>query len=362
METLETLESMELTALIQERDKRIMVRRLNKKRRINQVIFLGILFVAAIYYISASAGNDRLLGLIYFRDELSLTISYVLSLSALGFAIYCYVQGDSFWQFPKKTDPKKSVPDVKSDFERRIGELEFQVGSLVANFGGDHTSNRDDLVREMADLIKSKAHSDLLEQLKSQVSENFGAERALSPIREAYGLARARLVSEVDSLGRRGTVNLVFGVVTTAGALGILMSLALNTISPSEYSLLFPSGKIDIAFLVIVFAPKLSLAIFVQIFSLFFLKLYKAGFSEIKYFQNELTNLEAKYLGLISAIVSDDEESVREASKALLAVERNHVLSRGQTTIELEKHKIENQSSSEVMKLLPKLLRRRNGN
>jgi hypothetical protein len=103
------------------------------------------------------------------------------------------------------------------------------------------------------------------------------------------------------------------------------------------------------------FIPKLSLAFFVQAFSLFFLRLYKAGFAEIKYFQNELTNLEVKYLGVVSAVLTDDEEAVREASKSLLAVERNHILAKGQTTIELEKYKIESRSSSELLKLLPKI-------
>lgn len=162
-------------------------------------------------------------------------------------------------------------------------------------------------------------------------------------------------MSEVAALGRRGTANLVFGVITTTAALVVLSSLALNTIGPEAYRLAVPNGQLDLGVLTLMFVPKLSLAIFVQAFSLFFLRLYKAGFSEIKYFQNELTNLEVKYLGVVSAVLADDEEAVREASKSLLAVERNHVLSKGQTTIDLEKYKIESRSSSEVMKLLPKI-------
>ncbi|MGX1022563.1 hypothetical protein AB7M33_005239 [Pseudomonas sp. Y3 TE3536] len=355
-------ESSELEALKLERKRRETDQYFAKRRRRNQVVFLTSLFVAGMFYVSAAARYDRFLGIIQFPDEYSLLASYSLLLFALGFTLYFYVQGDSFWRFPKKQAPRALAPDVKSSFEGRINELEFHVNSLATAFAGQHASSRDDFVGEMADLIKSKAHADLLGQLEDQVSRAAGIERALTPIREAYDLARARLVSEVEALGRRGTVNLVFGVVTTAGALGILMSLALNTIGPDAYRVLVPDKNFDIVVLAIMFLPKLSLAIFVQVFSLFFLRLYKAGFSEIKFFQNELTNLEAKYLGLVSAVVSDDEESVREASKALLAVERNHVLSKGQTTIELEKHKIENQSSSEVIKLLPKILHRRNGN
>lgn len=89
------------------------------------------------------------------------------------------------------------------------------------------------------------------------------------------------------------------------------------------------------------------------------MRLYKAGFSEIKYFQNELANLEIKYLGLVLAVLADDEEAAREASKSLLAGERNHVLSKGQATIDLEKYEIESRSSSEVMKLIPKILEKK---
>ncbi|WP_285415109.1 hypothetical protein [Pseudomonas sp. efr-133-TYG-5] len=249
---------------------------------------------------------------------------------------------------------------ITHDISDRVDFIESEIQLLSDKIKGLDYSNHDTLIEKTVETIKKQAHEEIWNELTDQSLKIAQIKRALAPIEEAYTKARSRLLSEVAALGRRGTANLVFGVLTTIAALGVLASLALNTIGPEAYRLVVPNDQLDLGVLTLMFVPKLSLAIFVQAFSLFFLRLYKAGFSEIKYFQNELTNLEVKYLGVVSAVLADDEEAVRDASKSLLSVERNHVLSKGQTTIELEKYKIESRSSSEVIKLLPKLFGKKN--
>ncbi|MBS7842909.1 hypothetical protein KFF47_08975 [Pseudomonas fluorescens] len=248
---------------------------------------------------------------------------------------------------------------ITQNMSDRVDFVEGEIQSLSYKIKGLDYSNHDVLISNTVETIKKLAHEEIWHELTDQSLKIAQIKYALAPIEETYNNARARLLSEVAALGRRGTANLVFGVITTTAALVVLSSLALNTIGPEAYRLAVPNGQLDLGVLTLMFVPKLSLAIFVQAFSLFFLRLYKAGFSEIKYFQNELTNLEVKYLGVVSAVLADDEAAVREASKSLLAVERNHVLSKGQTTIDLEKYKIESRSSSELMKLLPKIFEKK---
>ena len=51
------------------------------------------------------------------------------------------------------------------------------------------------------------------------------------------------------------------------------------------------------------------MAIFIEVFSFFFLKLYKSGLADILYYQNELTNLESKFLALELASLGRNTEA-----------------------------------------------------
>jgi len=87
-------------------------------------------------------------------------------------------------------------------------------------------------------------------------------------------------------------------------------------------------------------APKISFVVVVELFAYFFLKLYKNGFDEVKYFQNELTNIDSKVLGIKFLKDVRNEELMAEVIKSLMATERNFVLEKGQTTVSLEKERI----------------------
>ena len=90
--------------------------------------------------------------------------------------------------------------------------------------------------------------------------------------------------SEVSALSRRGNLNLSLGIATTIIGLIILGYFVLEIDSIPEDKMAFIAH----------FIPRLSLVVLIEVFAYFFLKLYKSSLSEIKYFQNEMTNAEAK--------------------------------------------------------------------
>lgn len=60
----------------------------------------------------------------------------------------------------------------------------------------------------------------------------------------------------------------------------------------------------------------------IEVFSYFFLKLYKSSLSEIKYFQNEATNIEYSFVALETALKVDDSDLVKQCVNKMLNVER----------------------------------------
>lgn len=74
---------------------------------------------------------------------------------------------------------------------------------------------------------------------------------------------------------------------------------------------------------------------------------------EVKFFQNELSSFEDKYIALWVAYQKDKGETFEAVVKTLAKTERNIVLDKGQTTIDLEREKMGNEA---LLKTLESML------
>ena len=139
-----------------------------------------------------------------------------------------------------------------------------------------------------------------------------------------YSEVKSRLLSEIKDLGTKSNANLAIGLAISIFVLG--------------YSAIF----IEITTLdsVLKFIPRVSFVILVEFLAYFFLGLYKRNLEEIKYYQNELTNVDFKFMAFFQLI-----ENHVGGDKALLGInellktERNRHINKGQTTEELERMK-----------------------
>ncbi|MEN6082853.1 hypothetical protein [Chromobacterium piscinae] len=156
-----------------------------------------------------------------------------------------------------------------------------------------------------------------------------------------------RMSKEVSSLGRRGNVNLLIGVATTLVAVAILSSTIFF-----DASILHGFDGMASHFL-----PRVSLSIFIEIFSFFFLKLYSAGLQDIKYYQNEMTNFEAKFIALNKAIEVGDKSTTAKILISLSLTERNGILKKGETTQDIERLRQSQQNEKELLSALMSLVK-----
>lgn len=148
------------------------------------------------------------------------------------------------------------------------------------------------LTEALLNEVEKEAANDFLKQLETKFVSQSSDIGHLKELRENLGVTKRRLELEVESLSRRNSLNLTIGAVTTIVAVGLLAYLVLG-------------AKISfdtIPNLLAHFIPRVSIAVFIEVFSFFFLRLYKSGLQEIKYFQNELTNIEMKGLALEAAM------------------------------------------------------------
>lgn len=208
----------------------------------------------------------------------------------------------------------------------------------------------------LVDSTARKVHSEAAEKVLSDLREQIAvADRKNALIHDAaerFGSTTDRLRDELAALSRRGNLNLVLGMFTTVAGLLILGYFVFKISDAGDQS----TG------LLITFVPRLSLVLFIEVFAYFFLRLYKASLSEIKYFQNELTNIESKAIALHTSATLGSPNAVQGVIEMLARTERNNILEKGQTTVELEHAKLKDGNLSTLMKeLLSSIGRKESG-
>lgn len=188
------------------------------------------------------------------------------------------------------------------------------------------------LIASVKNQIDSSATDEYINELKKKVSET----EFYFHISQRGKSTLDRIYSEIDALGRRGTVNLVLGVIT---ALSGVLTL-------SFFVLANESTHQSISEFTMSFLPRLSIVLIIEVFSYFFLRLYKSSLSEIKYFQNEATNIEHNFVALEASIKMEDKILIEKCINKFLEVERNPIILEKQTTREILSEQVESKSMS----------------
>lgn len=95
---------------------------------------------------------------------------------------------------------------------------------------------------------------------------------------------------------------------------------------------------------------------YTKVFSFFFLKLYKSNLEEIKYFQNELTNIEMKIIAHEAALLSQENKSIVPIIEQLVRTDRNIITLPSRTLSKNDARQLEPKDITELLDKIGKLL------
>lgn len=167
-----------------------------------------------------------------------------------------------------------------------------------------------------------------LREIEKRISNNLDqkyemhhSDRALQK-QISYTLAPLLLNNQkyIDTIQKNSIINLVIGIIGTVITI-IILSFAV--LSGRVYS--------NINDFIIHLVPRITFVAFIQIFAFFFLRLYKNNLEDGKYFQNELTNLNAKCAALTIAILTKNTDKQSEILANLVTTERNFKIQKEET-------------------------------
>ncbi len=235
------------------------------------------------------------------------------------------------------------------DLKKKISDLEQRiVGLSEEQVKPDYSV----ITNELAEKVYQSAAIELVASVERRLNiiertDLYKSRHAM----ESIARTRTRMSSTLEALNSRGAVNLLLGgAITCVGATLLYKFVLVDVVSTSD----------PIAY-ALHFLPRLTIVGIIQVFALFFLKLYKLGLEEIKYFQNEMTNIEQRELALSVALLQDDTSVRSSILELIAATDRNNVLQKGQSTIEIEKARVENSGGAlETLKnIIPILIKQK---
>ena len=209
--------------------------------------------------------------------------------------------------------------------------IQSKVEQSIETKAGLTPEEKSQLLEYLRKQLTTESAQSVLNEIRQQHEKTLSKLETIAGVERLFSESKERLADEVDALGRRSNLNLVIGIMTAFAGLGVMAYVVFsnaNTGSDKEWIAMASH-----------YIPRTSLVIFVEVFAYFFLRLYKVNLGEIKFFQNELTNLELKYAALRTALIIDDQSLRSKVICELAKTERNFVLKKGESTVEIEARK-----------------------
>ena len=255
----------------------------------------------------------------------------------------------------KEENEKEEIKLPKGNAEKdRIYRLINDVESLKSNLKelDEKTTFSKDEKEDIKNIIIKNSTTEFIEEVFENQTNNLENKLldslGLKSIKDSFFITTNRLNAEIKKLYIRTNMNLLIGIAITMFGLYFLYI----TIESIKISV-----ETSIPDIIISALPRFTLVIFIEIFSYFFLRLYKLGLDEIKYFKNELTNIESKLVAIEVAYITKNEEAMKDSLKVLVQTERNFILKKGETTVELERAKSESENMQSIVKAIPDFFR-----
>jgi hypothetical protein len=188
-------------------------------------------------------------------------------------------------------------------------------------------AERTRVVAAVTEQLKEELGDTAIATIEERFRDQLSKSTQWKELRTLAERTRVRLLTEIAALSKRSNLNLVIGILTTGAAISLLAYIVLSTeVVVPDWRALIPG-----------YVLRLSLVAFIEVFAFFFLRMYRANLYDIKYFQNELTNVEVQCLALEAALQHADVDAIRGVLGQLGTTERNSILRKGETTVEVSR-------------------------
>lgn len=211
----------------------------------------------------------------------------------------------------------------------------------------DDTVQAENLAKEVfQEKIDSLTKEEISEKIRNEFKDEALVKVKFEKVEKELSKIRYRIDAQIRTTNRYAIINLTIGIITTFLVIAFLGLSLLNV----------NTAKFSSSDYLIHFVPRISLSILIELFAYFFLRLYNKNLDEIKYWNNELTNIETKGIAIIGILLQDDKATFSKLALKIFDTERNFVLKKGESTVELERSRMSDYSNNHLLESLVKIL------
>ncbi|REG82150.1 hypothetical protein [Marinomonas pollencensis] len=270
---------------------------------------LVLIFTPTIIGILVWINAELISGLLYLNIRFVLGVAAYLIAAGAAYFLMVYLKGGIkvpiVDRMANKMKPSWESQDSNSsivqedldELKRKITEVSYAQIQL-------EEGQQEALINE----LKNTISCDLAAELEKEYSSAALTTAQMRQAKDNYRKSIDRLSKEIETLTRRANLNLVIGVLTTSIAVGLLTYMVLGTDAKLE----------SLTGILSYYIPRVTVVIFIEVFSFFFLKMYKSNLTEIKYYQKEITNISTQQIVYESAVLSNENGALSSFVRAAL--------------------------------------------
>lgn len=326
----------EIERLRQQQEEAVAYERYKKWRR-DRLFRAYILAFAAIATVAGVAFN-----FLFESTSVIKLVGFLAPVVALVAAAFAYLQPSSTNRLDVTAE--ESFAQTRYYLEKRLAEIKESLGHPGDAAPQFTELDKSKILTNIQAKLESEALSSYVAGIQELVTKNVQRES----VEQLFRSIADRLGREVQDQAKRGNLNLILGIFTTLVGLTLL-----------GYSVFYAPATQTANEILAYFVPRVSLVVLIEVFAYFFLRLYKQSLSEIKYFQNEITNVESRQLAIQFAAIHSEPELRLKIVEELVKTERNFLLSKDQTTVDLERDKLSRSTYSELLNSIKELVKRK---
>lgn len=272
------------------------------------------------YYTSSSARTEQ-------YNNIKLFSSFLILLSTVGFA-YLFMSGFNIKKIHELNSKNEEITteDKNDEYLQFISILKsldksIEKGRLESVLS---IKEREDIISQISSTINNQLNESLIDKIEEKYGQKIYNEKLSVKANDLLSKTVNRLVSELEKLQSKATVNLVYGILSTIVAIFILIIFLFNGEAPKDISQIAT---------VFYYMSRFFLVLLVQGIAIFFLRLYKATLNDIMYLNNEITNYEAKRDALALSYHNNQPKAVMKILSSLSDTERNFILKKDESSI-----------------------------
>jgi hypothetical protein len=277
---------------------------------------LGSLFIDRYY----SNPDLRLSDIAAKAVIIRIAAAFVI-IATLGLVTYLYAAGSPIFRNAKLTAPSSGAYDERM-LEAAIAEINAAVKTVAANrvvTEGD----RKIITEQLKTLVQESLPAEYLDKIDAKYGSAIVNQKISQYLEDALLITKRRLLDFQESLSRKAASSLAWGVITAVLGLSTLLVFIFYP----------PEGAWDDIRSIFHFPARLGVVAMIEIVAFFFLNQYKFTLLDLKYVNNELTNIEIRMLSLITAAKLGDKGAIGKILAELAKTERNFALKKGEVSI-----------------------------